>query len=554
MIIVDQIKLKVNESENKLPVLCAKKLSVSPDSILEYKILRKSIDARKKPEVFYVYQVAVKLAVAEDKILKKHAKDNQIRAYKPIEYNIPLLNSEMLSNQERPIIIGAGPAGLFAALYLSRAGLKPIIIERGKKVEDRSLDVEEFFKTGILNPESNCLFGEGGAGTFSDGKLNTLVNDKCGRNDFVLNTFTAAGANPAICYDYKPHIGTDILTKVIAKIREDIIELGGEFRFMNQLVGITTEGNSVTEITVKRLDSDIRDNNNPDTKSFDVEGSIYKLKCNRLILAIGHSARDTFSMLSKLNGLEMKAKEFAVGFRIEHPQQMISESMYGEASKDMEPAAYKLTYNHENGRGVYSFCMCPGGYVVNSSSENGMTCCNGMSYSARDGQNANSAIVVQVGANEYDLDKPLAGIEYQRSIEQKAYELGKGKLPQQLYRDFVNGNDTVAYGEFNSTTKGPNTFARLDTIYSSEMNNSIIDAMKDFGRKIKGFDREDAILTGVESRTSSPVRITRNEHFVSSIEGIYPCGEGAGYAGGIMSAAMDGLKVAEAIVKEIIGD
>lgn len=536
MIIVDQIKIKVSESEDKLPVLAAKKLGISSDNIIEHIILRKSVDARKKPDVFYVYQLALKLSVPEAKILKRFPKDNSVREYHKIEYKIPqTANYKGL----RPIIIGAGPAGLFAGLYLATAGLKPIIIERGKCVEDRTSDVEAFFNTGILKPDSNCLFGEGGAGTFSDGKLNTVVNDKAGRNDFVLNTFTKYGADSKITYDYKPHIGTDVLVSVISNMRNDIIKLGGEFRFSHMLTGVEyNNSNKLSGIQVCDI----------------INKNTYKLECSHLILAIGHSARDTFKMLYDLGVLDMRAKEFAVGFRIEHPQDMISKSMYGEAYKHMEPAAYKLTYNHENGRGVYSFCMCPGGYVVNSSSEDNMICCNGMSYSKRDGINANSAIVVQVGSKEYDLNNPLSGIEFQRAIERKAFELGNGQLPQQLFGDFCQGTDSTSYKEVKSTTKGMSTFARLDTIFSKEINESIIDAMSDFGRKIKGFDREDAVLTGVESRTSSPVRIQRDERFMSNIIGLYPCGEGAGYAGGIMSAAMDGLKCAEALYKNISGE
>ena len=403
--------------------------------------------------------------------------------------------------------------------------MQPIIFERGKEVDQRTTDILKFWETGVLDTKSNVQFGEGGAGTFSDGKLNTLVNDKLGRNKFVLETFVKFGAPSNILYDYKPHIGTDVLKDVIKNLRNEIIRLGGEFHFNCQ----------VTDFLIE------------DGKIKGVLAGDKKYLSENVVLAIGHSARDTFKKLYDL-GFDMEAKDFAVGFRIEHPQSIISQSMYGPRFDELEPAAYKLACNRDNGRGVYSFCMCPGGYVVNSSSEANRLVVNGMSYSKRDSKNANSAIVVTVGGREFDKTNPLSGIEYQRAIENKAFELCNGKIPQQLFGDYKTGKISSNYGDFDSVTKGLTDFGPLHEIFSQEIRDSIIDAMGFFGTKIKGFDRLDSILSGVESRTSSPVRIKRNELFQSNVSGLYPCGEGAGYAGGITSAAMDGLKVAEAVI------
>ncbi len=525
MIKIDQLKLDVSVSENQLNSAIAKKLRINEKDIKSYHILKRSIDARKKPNLFFVYSVAVELDKSlEAKILKKSAKDNNVNTYKPKVYSIP----KNYASASRPIVVGAGPAGLFAAYIFALNNMAPIIFERGKKVEDRTKDILEFWETGVLNTASNVQFGEGGAGTFSDGKLNTLVNDKLGRNQFVLETFVKFGAPSNILYDNKPHIGTDILKQVISNMRNEIISLGGEFHFDSQVQDFIIEGDAIKGVISK--------------------GESYY--SNSVVLAIGHSARDTFKTLYNL-GFDMEAKDFAVGFRIEHPQVMISESMYGPEFKRLEPAAYKLAHNLDNGRGVYSFCMCPGGFVVNSSSEENRLVVNGMSYSKRDSHNANSAIVVSVGAKEFDKSNPLSGIEFQRQIESKAFSLCSGKIPQQLYGDFKENRISNGYGDFSSETKGKTAFGLLSEIFSQEINQSIIDAMGHFGTKINGFDRYDAILSGVESRTSSPVRINRNEQFQSNIAGLYPCGEGAGFAGGITSAAMDGLKVAEAVIANL---
>lgn len=526
MIQLNQLKIPVSDTETDIVPYIAKKLKIKNSEIVSYNILKRSVDARKKPDLFYVYSVAVDVGNLENKLLQKFSKDNQIHIHKPQNY---IIANERVKSDKRPIVIGAGPAGLFAGYILALHGLNPIIFERGKRVEERTEDIIRFWETGVLDTASNVQFGEGGAGTFSDGKLNTLVNDKLGRNKFVLETFVKYGANSRILYDYKPHIGTDVLKEVIANLRSAIIELGGEFHFNCRVSDFIVDDNRIRGIVVKDRE----------------------YLSNHIVLAIGHSARDTFKDLYN-TGIYMEAKDFAVGFRIEHPQLMISQSMYGANYNMLEPAPYKLAHNLDNGRGVYSFCMCPGGFVVNSSSEENRLVVNGMSYSKRDSHNANSAIVISVGKNEFDKTNPFGGIEYQRMIESKAFELCGGKIPQQLYGDFKAGKQTLSYGEFQSVTKGDTDFGMLSDIFSQEINQSLIDAMTVFGTKIKGFDRYDSILSGVESRTSSPVRITRNELFQSNISGLYPCGEGAGYAGGITSAAMDGMKVAEAIIKDLI--
>ena len=612
---IDQIKIKPeHDSREFLMREVAGRLHISEKDITDLRILKKSIDARKKPDVFLLYQVSVDVSCNEGRILK-NCRIKNIFPYKETRYQLKRLvlhdakgsnslkkrvvshdakgsnsldigkrssddadgepsfdvNGRFLSDQKkRPVIVGLGPAGLFAGLILSEAGLCPIIIERGKPASERREDVENFFKTGILEPDSNVQFGEGGAGTFSDGKLNTGVHDKNGRNHFVLETFVKYGAPSEILYEAKPHIGTDRLIEVVSNIRKAIIEKGGEVRFNTKMTRLCVENGQVTGIITERtpetfgksndtrnyisVDATLQESDNPQIesdfqKSDDscVSNSAEFIDTDTVILAIGHSARDTFRMLYD-EKIPMSAKQFAMGFRIEHPQSFINESQYGrEAAKYLPAAPYKLAYS-KGARGVYSFCMCPGGYVVNASSEAGHLAVNGMSNYGRDSANANSAIVVAVGAGEYDMDDPLGAIEYQRSIEKKAYDLCQGKIPQQLYGDFKDNRESKSYGDFESLTKGAHAFANLRGIYSHEIERAFIDGMDYFDKRIHGFARYDAILSGVESRTSSPVRIPRDDTFQSSIHGLYPCGEGAGYAGGITSAAIDGIKVAEAVI------
>lgn len=562
---IDQIKIKPeSDCRESLIREAAERLHISEKDITDLRILKKSIDARKKPDVFLLYQVAVDVSCDESRLLRNRRIKN-IFPYKEIKYQLKrVVNADQ---KKRPVIVGLGPAGLFAGLILSEAGLCPIIIERGKPASERREDVERFFETGVLEPESNVQFGEGGAGTFSDGKLNTGVHDKNGRNHFVLETFVRYGAPAEILYEAKPHIGTDRLIEVVSNIRKAIIEKGGEVRFNTKMTKLIIKNGGVTGIEVKESDSDQKTSSENSglkilcsDRSSEIDGkyvktvsksssdgSMYEIDTDTVILAIGHSARDTFQMLYD-EKIPMSAKQFAMGFRIEHPQSFINESQYGrEAAKYLPAAPYKLAYS-KGARGVYSFCMCPGGYVVNASSEAGHLAVNGMSNYGRDSANANSAIVVAVGAGEYDMDDPLGAIEYQRSIEKKAYDLCQGKIPQQLYGDFKDNRESKSFGDFESLTKGAHAFANLRGIYSHEIERAFIDGMDYFDKRIHGFARYDAILSGVESRTSSPVRIPRDDTFQSSIHGLYPCGEGAGYAGGITSAAIDGIKVAEAVI------
>lgn len=522
MIQIQQLKLPITHSKEDLEKKITKLLKIQKEQLLSWRIAKQSIDARKKSEISYVYTIEVKTAM-DEKVLKR-VHQNTISYVAQKEYQFKITGEKPLSN--RPVIAGSGPAGLFCAYMLAQAGYAPIVLERGKTVEERTKDVSAFWKGGSLHPQSNVQFGEGGAGTFSDGKLNTLVKDNYGRNRKVLEIFTTYGAPEEICYEGKPHIGTDILAEVIPAIRRAIEAMGGTFMFETCMTDIALKDGKITKVQINHetwIDTEI------------------------LILAIGHSARDTFAMLAERK-IPMEAKSFAVGFRVEHPQEMISVSQYGEnAAKILAPAPYKVTAKGVNDRGVYSFCMCPGGYVVNASSEEKRLAVNGMSYYKRDSKNANSAIIVSVTPKDFNGTEPLAGVEFQRRLEEKAFLFGDGAIPQQLYGDFKRKQVSKAYGAFSSETCGNTSFGALHQMFSAEIYDSFIQGMESFSRKIPDFHRDDAILSGVESRTSSPVRIQRNEDFQSTVAGIYPCGEGAGYAGGIMSAAMDGLKVAEAV-------
>ncbi|MBQ7795204.1 MAG: FAD-binding protein [Lachnospiraceae bacterium] len=528
MIRINQLALEVSHGPGALKKKAARLLKVPEAAIEQVTIVRQSIDARKKDNLLYSYIVDVKLTdVKKEASVVKKAANNNIKIETEKPYRYPKHGTGEL--KDRPVIIGAGPAGMFAALSLAENGYAPILLEQGDPVEVRAKKVEEFWKHGDphLDIRSNVQFGEGGAGTFSDGKLNTLVKDVSGRNKKVLEIFVESGADPAILYDSKPHIGTDVLREVVKNIRMRIIEHGGDVRFRSCVQEILMEGENAYGVRLE-------------------DGTIIETEV--IILAVGHSARELFAKLHEQK-VYMEPKSFAVGLRVQHPQKMMNLSQYGrEDAGELGAAPYKVTAKTTSGRGVYSFCMCPGGYVVNASSENGRLAVNGMSYYKRGGENANSAIIVSVTPDDFPVSGPLGGVEFQRQLEEKAFALGGGMIPVQLYGDFEKNQTSKAFGAVSPQICGDYAFANLRELMTEEMNLAFIEGMKEFGRKIKGFDREDAILAGIESRTSSPLRIVRDEHLESNIKGLFPCGEGAGYAGGITSAAMDGLKVAEEVI------
>lgn len=525
MIRLRQIEVNIkNDSVDNVLKKCASKLNVKAEEIQEYKIIKKSLDARKKPELFFSYEIDVKVK-NEEKILQLK-KGNTIFKSLSQEYIFPKKGQEKLNF--RPIVVGFGPAGMFCAYMLASLGYKPLIIERGEEIEKRVKSVKEFWEKNTLDVNSNVQFGEGGAGTFSDGKLNTLVKDKKNIQKKIFEIFVENGAPQEILYDYKPHIGTDLLQTVVKNIRKKIISMGGEFHFNTCLTNILYENNQIKAIEVNHKEI---------------------IKTEVVVLAIGHSARDTFEILLK-NKIEMQAKPFAVGIRISHLQSKINEAQYGSKSiPELSNASYKLTYKASNNRGVYTFCMCPGGYVINASSEEKSLAINGMSNYKRESENANSAIIVTVSPDDFGYH-PLDGIQFQRDLEQKAYHYGNGFIPVQLYKDFKKNQISTCFGSIKPIFKGNYHFANLNQVLPEYITYALKEAIEYFGTKINCYNEEDAILAGVESRTSSPVKIIRDENLESNIKGLYPCGEGAGYAGGITSAAIDGVKVFEKIVEK----
>ncbi len=524
MLNLKQIKIRVEDDcLEEIKNSISKKIKIDSSQINDLTIIKRSIDARDKKQIYFIYECNFSVK-NEEKILKNNRKNSNLSISKSLSYNFQKTGT--LELNKNIVIVGCGPAGLFCSYVLLENGYKPIIIERGKEIDERVIDVEEFWNNNKLDTESNVLFGEGGAGTFSDGKLNTLVKDEFNRGRHAFEIFVENGAPSEIMYDFKPHIGTDKLREVIKNMREKTISMGGEIRFNTCLTDIIIDNNKVSKIEVN--DSEFID-------------------CDALVLAIGHSARDTFKMLHE-KGIVMQNKPFAVGVRVEHSQNMINESQYGIKYKDiLGPANYKLTYQTKRKRGVYSFCMCPGGYVVNSSSEEGMLSINGMSNYKRDSGFSNSAIIVTVNEKDYG-SRLFDGVKFQRDLEKKAYELGKGKIPVQTLDGFYK-NKVLPFGDIKPCTKGSFTLSNLNDILPECISSSIKEAMPEFDKKIKGFNNGDTLLFGVETRTSSPVKILRDENFNSNITGIYPCGEGCGYAGGITSAAIDGIKVAEQIGK-----
>jgi len=550
MIRINQLKLPVEHTSTELREKAAKLLKIPPEGIGEILVRRQSLDARKKPELFYSYTLDISLdrkrlslsmqpaaecdnvhkksrslkkPMTEETVVKR-VKNPQVLIHTEPEYRFPGPGEEKLFAP--PVIIGTGPAGLFCGLMLARHGYRPILLERGADVDTRRKQVEAFWETGVLDPCANVQFGEGGAGTFSDGKLNTLVKDPAGRNRLVLEMFCEFGADPAILYQSKPHIGTDMLEGIVKRMREEIRRLGGEVRFYCQVTELEITDGRVTGV---------------------VTGTGERIAAGAVVLAVGHSARDTFAMLESCQ-VPMSQKAFAVGLRIQHPQAMINLSQYGrEEAGALGAASYKLTRQVSGGRGVYSFCMCPGGYVVNASSEPGNLAVNGMSYHDRAGVNANSALIVTVGPDDFPDDTPLAGIKLQQRLEGLAYAAAGGRIPVQLYGDFRENRVGSRMGDIEPQMKGSWAFANLREVMPEALSAALIEGMEGFGHMIRGFDRPDAVLAGIESRTSSPVRIWRDGRMESAVRGLYPCGEGAGYAGGITSAAMDGVKTAEAV-------
>ena len=523
MYIIKNIKLPIDTDFKNISRLFSLISKIPEEDIFFVKLYKKSLDARNKNDINYICSFVVE--VKNDKILKQKFAKN-LDVYNEAKYVYEKINTSI-----RPIVVGFGPAGMFAALSLAKSGLKPIVIERGKDVDNRTKDVNEFFKTGILNENSNIQFGEGGAGTFSDGKLNTGVKDFRIRE--ILNIFVFHGAHENILYDSKPHIGTDILVKIVKSIRNEIIYLGGEVLFEHKLEKINVKNSKLESIIVSSPVG---------TKKFNT---------SHLVLSIGHSARDTFEMLKNSN-MKMEPKPFAVGVRIEHKQKFINESQYGKFSNIISKAAdYKLHTHLSDGRGVFTFCMCPGGVVVNASSEQNALVTNGMSNSDRNGNNANSAVLVSVSVEDYYKGDVLDGVRFQREIEKKAYALGNGKPVCQTLGNYFDENNENKAKEVLPTVLPFPEFKDINKIFPKFINDSLKEGLISFDKKIRGFANEDSILTAPETRSSSPVRILRDEQGNSSIIGIFPSGEGAGYAGGIMSAAIDGLKTAEKIIKEI---
>ncbi len=526
MIRITQLKLPVEHTPEALRQKAAKVLKIQESRIEGLRIRKRSLDARKRP-LQYVYELEINVQGEERLVKRLHS--NQVLLAKETAYVFPKAGDRRLRTP--PVIVGSGPAGLFCGLMLARAGYHPVILERGQRARERKEAVDAFWQGKGLRLDSNVQFGEGGAGTFSDGKLNTLVKDPKGIGRKVLKLLVEAGAPEEILYDNKPHLGTDLLIGIVEHIREEILSLGGQVHFEHRLADICIDEGRIKGLWAK------------------CPGRRLYFDAEALVLAVGHSARDTFAML-KEKGIPMEPKAFAVGVRIEHPQDMINYARYGADYPGSLPAAsYKLTRRVSGGRGVYSFCMCPGGYVVDASSERGYLAVNGMSYQARDGKNANSAMIVTVRPEDFGGGDVLAGVEFQRKLEKRAYQAGGGKVPIQLLGDFVKRQPTRVLGEVEPCIKGAYAFGDVGGIFPSELSDALKEGILGCEQVIPGFAREDAVLSGVESRTSSPVRILRDQTLESEIKGLYPCGEGAGYAGGITSAAMDGIRVAEEICK-----
>ncbi len=517
MLRIRNIKLLPTEFEGDIKTKCEKKLGCK---ILSYRIVKKSLDARKKSDIHFLYTVDVE-CINEEKVISQIHSDD-ISSYIENEYTVPQGKPSNIP----PVVIGFGPAGMFAALALAEAGLNPIVFERGEDADSRKRSVEIFHTLGILNEESNVQFGEGGAGTFSDGKLTTSNSDI--RIDYVLKKFVEAGAQENILYDAKPHIGTDILVKVVKEIRKKIIRLGGTVHFSSKLTNINIKNEKIVSVEINKTDV---------------------LPCENLILAIGHSARDTFEMILK-KGLPMEQKSFAMGVRIEHSQSFINNAQYGKSAKFLPAADYKLICHLPSGNSAHTFCMCPGGYVMASASEKGGIVTNGASESKRDGINSNAAILVPLMPKDFPSSEILSGAYWQRKIEQDCFIAGGSNYfaPCQTAKDFIESRKSTHFGTVQPTYKPGVTLYDLNQILPQKIKSVLKESLIQFEKRIPHFADENAIITAPETRSTSPVRIVRDNTRQSSIKGIYPCGEGAGYAGGIMSAAVDGIKCAENII------
>ncbi len=531
MIRLNEIKLSLSATDEDVKAEAARELHIKPDDIKGFSVARRSIDSRKKDNIFLVFSVDLETDLDEESVIASFPKNKAFITQK-YEYKLP----EVKRNSSlRPIITGFGPAGMFAALTLAKAGLCPIVLERGSEVSERTEKVYTFWNERKLDTDSNVQFGEGGAGTFSDGKLNTGTKDSRQREVFLR--FTEFGAPAEILYSATPHIGTDILKKVVKNLRNEVIKLGGEIRFNTKLTDIIVMNGAVQGVTVKNKN-----------------GSESDIETDALILAIGHSARDTFELLYK-KGFEITQKPFSVGARIEHPQELINKAQYGKFwnSPLLQPADYKLASHPPHGRGLYTFCMCPGGTVVAASSEENGMVVNGMSEYARDKENANCALLVGIEP-PFPTEHPLAGMYLQREIEQNAFKLGGGDYtaPAQLLGDFLKGVSSKKLGSVTPSCPTGVTPTDIRQVLPKKVTDTIAGAINDFNNKLRGFNLYDAVLTAPESRSSSPIRIMRNEFFqTTKVQGIFPAGEGAGYAGGIVSAAVDGIKCAEAIISDL---
>ena len=525
MIRLREIALPPEHTVAQLSYEAARMLRVSNSKIRQVRLVRRSIDARKKPDVKVVYTIDVKVDGNENKILKQSGCKRATLA--PVSfYRLPKCVAQP---EHRPVVVGFGPAGMFAALVLALSGQRPLVLERGDDAATRNEKVERFFATGQLDEKSNVQFGEGGAGTFSDGKLNTGVNNP--RIGWILEQMVAAGAGEDILFDAKPHVGTDVLLTVVQNIRQRIISLGGEVRFQSQVTGIQKTGNKISGLVLENGE---------------------EIACDRVIFAIGHSARDTFRMLQE-EAVAMEPKPFSMGVRIEHKQTIVDMAQYGKVDPVLPPADYKLV-KHLDEETVYTFCMCPGGYVVAAASEEGGVVTNGMSYADRDGDNANAALLVTLNPKDFPYDGPLGGVRWQQEIEKKAFFVGGGNYhaPVQLVGDFLEDRPSTQAGSVTPTYRPGVTWCDLRQVLPEKITGALKKAIPMLDGNLKGFAGADAVLTAPETRSSSPVRILRREDKQSeSLEGLYPAGEGAGYAGGIMSAAIDGMLCAEALLETL---